>query len=129
QLAEGEQQLAVPLVGGGVVGLERERCPVFLQSRGPLVVVLIDGAYRRVRLGERGIERERVLRGRLGAGQDLGWSDRIIVNAQRRRVGQADIREGIAGVLGNGLLEVFRRFHQRGCGPPVEEIEAAQVQV
>src|SRR5262249_30840846 len=36
---------------------------------------------------------------------------------------------GIAAVLGNGLLEVFRRLYERTYRPPVEEIEASQVQV
>src|SRR2546429_426348 len=118
-------------VRGAVLRVEGDGSGQLLFGRRPIpVVIQADDPERRVRFGERAVEQQRPLRGRLRLGEAL---PRGVVAPDREHAGgvaQAGVGGGVQGIGPHRLLEVLGTAAQQArLGPQAEEIAAFQVQV
>ena len=125
EAAHGGEELGVPLMRGGVVGIQFDRASVFALRGVPIPLVRVDRIrQRRVRLGQLIVDRQRLLRRRPRAREGLFRRQPGPDIEQVVDVGQAGVRQRVLRIDLDGLVEVLDGLVQP-LGVALVPLEAA----
>ena len=122
------QITGVPVVSPGITGVEFQSALVFPLGRCPIPLMSLDDECERcVRFGESVIHCDGFQRRCLRSRQGVFRRKTAAKPKQRVGVSQAAIRQGVARVSGDCLLEIRDAFVQRVLRSLVEVVPALQV--
>ena len=126
----GHEVIGVPMMGGGVVGVELDGAAKFLFGRSGIPVIKQHHEGERgVGFGERIVKLESLERGGFCQGIDLVGGQDVVGAEQNVGIREANVGGRIVGIFFNGLLEAFDSLPEIVLGALVPVVATLQESV